>query len=83
MREVIVSYDENGEAKTLLLITSLLDVPAHVIAILYRHRWQVELFFRWFKSFGHFGHLISRSREGVQTHLYVTIIAMLLMYLRC
>lgn len=81
LREVIVSYDENGEAKTLRLITSLLDVPAHVIAILYRHRWQVELFFRWFKSFGHFGHLISHSREGVQTHLYVTIIGVLLMYL--
>jgi len=46
-----------------------------------RARWQVELFFRWFKSIGHFGHLISYSSEGVLTHLYVTIIAMLLMYL--
>lgn len=81
LREVIVPYDENGEQKTLRLITSLLDVPAHVIAILYQHRWQVELFFRWFKSFGHFGHLISHTRDGVLTHLYVTIIAVLLMYL--
>jgi hypothetical protein len=50
-------------------------------ALLYQHRWQVELFFRWFKSIGHFGHLISHSSEGVLTHLYVTIIAVLLMYL--
>ncbi|MDP6722646.1 MAG: hypothetical protein QGF59_28550 [Pirellulaceae bacterium] len=41
----------------------------------------MELFFRWFKSIGHLGHLISHSSEGVLTHLYVTIIAVLLMYL--
>lgn len=81
LREVIVRYEEKGKTKTLRLITNLLDVSAHTIAILYRHRWQVELFFRWFKSFGHFGHLISHSRGGVLTHLYVTIIAVLLMYL--
>jgi hypothetical protein len=81
LREVILLYEEKGETKTLRLITNLLDVSAHTIAILYRHRWQVELFFRWFKSFGHFGHLISHSRPGVLTHLYVTIIAVLLMYL--
>lgn len=81
LREVILLYEEKGELKTLRLMTNLLDVSAHTIATLYRHRWQVELFFRWFKSFGHFGHLISHSREGVLAHLYVTIIAVLLMYL--
>jgi len=81
LREVIIPYEENGEPKTLRLITNLLDVSAKTIALLYQHRWQVELFFRWFKSIGHFGHLISHSSEGVLTHLYVTIIAVLLMYL--
>lgn len=81
LREVIIPYEENGEQKTLRLITNLLDVSAKTIALLYQYRWQVELFFRWFKSIGHFGHLISHSSEGVLTHLYVTIIAVLLMYL--
>lgn len=81
LREVIVPYEENGEPKTLRLITNLLDVSAQTIVLLYQYRWQVELFFRWFKSIGHFGHLISHSSEGVLTHLYVTIIAVLLMYL--
>lgn len=81
LREVIVVYQERGKTKTVRLITNLLDVPAAVVALLYRYRWQVELFFRWFKSFGHFGHLISHCRQGVLTHLYVTIIAVLLMYL--
>lgn len=81
LREVIISYEENGEWKTLRLITNLLDVSAKTIALLYQSRWQVELFFRWFKSIGHFGHLISHSSDGVLTHLYVTIIGVLLMYL--
>lgn len=81
LREVIVPYEDNGEPKTLRLLTNLLDVSAAAIVFLYEHRWQVELFFRWFKSVGHFGHLISHCRQGVLTHLYVTIIAVLLMYL--
>ena len=81
LREVIIPYEDNGTPKTLRLITNLLDVSAQTIALLYQYRWQVELFFRWFKSIGHFGHLISHCREGVLAHLYVTIIAVLLMYL--
>jgi hypothetical protein len=81
LREVRISYEDHGEQKTLRVITNLLDVSAKTIALLYQSRWQVELFFRWFKSIGHFGHLISYAREGVLTHLYVTIIAVLLMYL--
>jgi hypothetical protein len=81
LREVIVECEERGEPATLRLITNLLDAPAHVVATLYRYRWQVELFFRWLKSYANFGHLISHSREGVETHFYVTIIAVLLMYL--
>ena len=81
LREVIVEYEQRGETKKLRLITNLHDVSARTIALLYQQRWQVELFFRWFKCFGNFGHLISHSREGALAHLYVTIIGALLMYL--
>jgi hypothetical protein len=81
LREVVIRYDDHGTVKTLRLITNLLDVSAATIALLYKHRWQVELFFRWLKSLGNFNHLISHSREGVLTHLYVTIIGVMLTYL--
>ena len=81
LREVLVEYESQGERKTLRLITNLLDVSAATIAQLYRYRWQIELFFRWLKCYGHFGHLISHTREGVITHFYVTVIGVLLMYL--
>jgi len=81
LREVVVLYEDKGEPKTLRLITNLRNVSARTIVLLYQNRWQVELFFRWFKSFGNFSHLISHDRKGVLMHLYVTIIAMLLMHL--
>lgn len=81
LREVVVEYDDNGSKKTLRIVTNLMDVSASTIALLYRSRWQVELFFRWLKSIGNFGHLISHTSGGVQTHLYVTIIGIMLMYL--
>ena len=81
LREVVVEYESAGQTKRLRLITNLVEVPAATLAQLYRHRWQIELFFRWLKCFGNFGHLISHTREGVLAHFYVTVIGLLLMYL--
>jgi len=83
LREVRVSDpDHPDQSSPLRLITSLLDVPAHVIAALYRWRWQIELFFRWLKVHAHFRHLISHSRNGMTLGFHVAVIAVLLMYLR-
>ena len=80
LREVIVqSPDEPGGVVRLL--TNLLEIEAWVVALLYRYRWQVELFFRWLKCFANFAHLISESREGVLLSFYVAVIGVLLMYL--
>ena len=81
LREVIVDCQERGQPSELRLITNLLTVPAATVAVLYRRRWQAELFFRWLKTLANFNHLISHCREGMLAHLYVTIIAALLMYL--
>jgi hypothetical protein len=70
---------ETGEE--LRWLTNLLDVPVAAIAELYRHRWQIELFFRWLKCFANFDHLISHSRQGVLLNFYVVIVGVLLMYL--
>lgn len=80
VREVIVqSPDEPGGV--IRLLTNLLEVEAWAIALLYRYRWHVELFFRWLKVFANFAHLISESRQGVLLSFYVAVIGVLLMYL--
>ena len=79
VREVVIVAPDTG--KPIRLITSLLDVPARVIGILYRHRWQIELFFRWLKVWGNFEHLISHSRNGLTIQFYVAVIGVLMTYL--
>jgi hypothetical protein len=80
LREVvIVPADDPGNPVHLL--TTLLDLDASIIGLLYRHRWQIELFFRWLKSYARFDHLISHTREGVLLDFYAAVIGVTLMYL--
>jgi DDE family transposase len=81
LREVVI-LDPARPDHPVRLLTSILDVPAHVIGQIYRARWQIELFFRWIKVHAHFEHLISHSQKGVTTGFYIAIIAVLLMYIR-
>jgi hypothetical protein len=80
LREVVI-VDAKNPDKPIRLLTSLIDLPAHVIAQLYQWRWQIELFFRWLKVHAHFKHLISHSRNGMTLGFYVAVIAVLLIYL--
>lgn len=80
LREVVIqSPDEPGGV--LRLLTNLTDIDAWVIGLLYRYRWQVELFFRWLKIYANFSHLVSESRSGVLLSFYVAVIGVMLTYL--
>jgi hypothetical protein len=65
----------------LRIATNLLDVPAETIAEIYRQRWTIELFFRFFKHVLGCRHLLSTSRRGVEIQAYCAIIACLLLAL--
>jgi len=79
LRRVVV-WDTKNQTE-LLLLTDLLNVPAYVIASLYRQRWQIELFLRWLKVFANFDHLMSTSPCGITTQFYVAVIATLLTHM--
>jgi hypothetical protein len=68
-----------GEAYRLLIATNRLDLPADVIALIYLHRWKVELFFRLLKGLMGCSHLLSDSFEGVSIQVYCALIATLLL----
>ena len=72
-----------GPAKTELLIlaTNLLDVPAEVIALIYKYRWTIELFFRFFKQVMGCRHLLSDDPDGVRIQCYCAVIACMLLAL--
>lgn len=66
---------------TLRLATNLLDVPAEVIAFLYRQRWLIEIFFRFLKHILGCRHLLSTDPVGIEIQAYCAIIACLLIAL--
>jgi IS4 transposase len=51
------------------------DMSAEVAALCYRHRWEVELFFRWLKYVMGSHHWMAESPTGVAVQLYLTLIA--------
>jgi hypothetical protein len=66
---------------TLLIVTDLLDLPAELIALIFRFRWQIELFFRWFKCILKCQHFLSLSQNGLAIQIYCALIASLLISL--
>jgi len=66
---------------TLLIVTDLLELPAELIALIYRSRWQIELFFRWFKCILKCQHFLSLSQNGLAIQVYCALIASLLISL--
>jgi hypothetical protein len=66
---------------TLRIATNLLDAPAEIIADIYKHRWTIELFFRFFKHILGCRHLLSTDPVGIQIQSYCAIIACLLISL--
>lgn len=66
---------------TFLLATNLLDLPAETIALLFKYRWQIELFFRWFKRVLGCNHLVAQSQNGLTIQIYCALIASMLITL--
>ncbi len=81
MREVFIE-DADEPTKPVRLLTNVLDLTAAQIGLLYRARWQVEIFFRWLKVYANFHHVTSHSREGVLLNFYVAVIGTLLVCLK-
>ena len=73
--------DSHGQPEILLLSSDRLDLDAAWIALGYKYRWTVELFFRWFKCILGCQHLLSTCQNGVAIQVYLALIASLLIVL--
>ena len=70
---------EQGEM--LLIATDIFDLEADVIALIFKHRWAIEIFFRFFKHVLGCRHLLSYNRNGIELQTYAAIIACMLIAL--
>ena len=70
---------EQGEC--LLIATDRMDTPVEVIGLIFRQRWAVEIFFRFFKHVLGCRHLLSHRRNGIEIQVYMAIIICMLIAL--
>lgn len=71
------------DKEVLLLVTNLsgAELSAGEVALLYKQRWQVELFFRWVKCILGCRHWLAESPAGAAIEIYLALIAALLLQL--
>ena len=80
VRRIVIRVQNRDGPSEIILLTNT-DVEAEVVALLYRYRWQVELFFRWFKCILGCTHWLSTTYQGVTLQVYVAVLASLLVSL--
>jgi len=73
-------YDQIND-ELLVFLTNNFDVFALEVAILYQNRWQIETFFKWIKQNLVIKKLWGHSENAVKIHLWVAVIAYLLVAL--
>lgn len=72
-----------AEEESILIATTLTaqDAPPETIGLCYKHRWQVEMFFRWLKCILGCRHWLAESERGVALQVYLALIAAQLLVL--
>lgn len=88
--DVIVTFQENGENIKVQLrlveftddqgnfyrvLTNVNEMSAEQISEIYRHRWMIELFFKWIKQHLQLVKLYSYSPEAIWTQIYLALTA--------
>lgn len=65
-------FDEETQ-KTLVFLTNNFDLPATDIAQLYKHRWKIELFFKWIKQHLKIKSFWGRTENAVKTQIWTAV----------
>jgi hypothetical protein len=70
-----------ADGHTFLLFTDREDLAPELVALIYRYRWQIELFFKWIKCILGCRHWLAESQAGVTLQVYCALIASVLLVL--
>lgn len=74
----LVEVKRKEDGKTLFFLTNILDLSADQIAAIYRHRWQIEVFFRFMKQEMNLSHFVCHDANAIQVMIYCTLITAML-----
>ena len=68
-----VRYFDPETRRHLVFLTNHLEIPAVTVALIYRLRWRIELFFRWIKGHLRIKHYYGTSPNAVKTQIWIAI----------
>jgi len=68
-----IHYVDAETGKSLIFLTNNFELPALTIALLYKSRWKVELFFKWIKQHLRIKHFFGTSDNAVKTQVWISI----------
>ena len=68
-----IHYVDPETSKSLVFLTNNLELPALTIALLYKSRWKVELFFKWIKQHLRIKHFYGTSDNAVKTQVWISV----------
>ena len=70
----VVFYDYDGN-RIFVFYTNNFEVTAEQVALFYKYRWRVELFFKWLKLHLRIKEFYGTSENAVKIQIYAAIIA--------
>ena len=70
-----VKYYDKESDRTFVFLTNNMEMTAVQVALLYKNRWQIELFFKWIKQHLKVKSFWGTSENAVRIQLYCAIIA--------
>jgi len=71
LRRVRVRDPSTGES--IVLLTNHFALPATTISTLYRHRWRIEIFFKWIKQHLRITRFFGTSPNAVKTQVWIAV----------
>ncbi len=73
-----IKYYDAGTGQMYVFLTNNFDLDAPTVALLYKYRWQIELFFKWVKQHLSIEVFWGRSENAVKTQICTALCAYLL-----
>jgi len=73
-----IVFHDREKNKTLTFMTNNFTIEAHAVAQLYKHRWQIEIFFKWIKQNLKIKKFYGNSYNAVETQIWIAISTYLL-----
>ena len=68
-----IKFIDRESGKTLIFLTNNFTLPATDITKLYKHRWQIELFFKWIKQHLKIKSFWGQSENAVKTQVWIAV----------